>query len=230
MNLKIMAVDDEPHILELIKAFVGPLGMEVATSIDSQEAMQRINSEVFDGFLLDARMPNLDGFELARCIRKSPINGSVPVAMLTGSDDVETMRLGFKAGVTFFLGKPFTRERAAGLFSAMRGAILRDKRRHARLPYRTAVGCSVGEPAERTFSAESVNVGEGGMLVESSAEVETGQVLRLEFSMPNRKKPLRPLAKILRQEPHGRFALQFTAIEHDETEAIRDYIFGRPEE
>jgi hypothetical protein len=110
--------------------------------------------------------------------------------MLTGYDDVETMRQGFRAGVTFFLGKPFTRERATGLFSAMRGAILREKRQHARLPYRTAVECSVGDPPERRFTAESINVGEGGMLIEPSGGVEKGQVLRLEFRMPNRKKPL----------------------------------------
>ena len=174
-------------------------------------------------------MPNLDGFELARCIRKSPINAKVPVAMLTGYDDVETMRQGFRAGVTFFLGKPFTRERATGLFSAMRGAILRDKRQHARLPYVTAVECSVGEPPERTFKAESINVGEGGMLIEPSGGAEKGQVLRLEFCMPNRNKPLRPLAKVLRQDPPDRSAVQFTAVEPDEVEAIRDYIFGRTE-
>lgn len=230
MNLKIMAVDDEPQILQLIKAFVGPMGMEVATSMDSREAMQRINSEAFDGFLLDAHMPNLDGFELAKGIRKSSINAKVPVAMLTGYDDVETMRQGFKAGVTFFLGKPFTRERATGLFSAMRGAILRDKRQHARLPYRAAVECSVGETRERMFMAESINVGEGGMLIEPSGGVEKGQVLRLEFCMPNRKKPLRPRAKVLRKDPPDRSAVQFTAIEPDEMEAIRDYIFGRTEE
>jgi CheY-like chemotaxis protein len=227
MIFKIMAVDDEPQILELIKAYVGPMGMEVATSMDSRDAMQRINTEVFDGFLLDARMPNLDGFELAKCIRKSPINAKVPVAMLTGYDDVETMRQGFKAGVTFFLGKPLTRERAMGLFSAMRGAILRDKRQNARLPYRTTVECSVGEPCERTFKAESINVGEGGMLIEPSGGVEKGQVLRLEFCMPNRQKPLRPAAKILRQDPPDRIAVQFMGIEPEEVEAIRDYIFGR---
>jgi CheY-like chemotaxis protein len=227
MTFKIMAVDDEPQVLELIKALVGPMGMEVATSVNSREAVERINTEVFDGFLLDARMPELDGFELARCIRKSPLNARVPVAMLTGYDDVETMRQGFKAGVTFFLGKPFTRERATGLFSAMRGAILREKRQHARLPYRAAVECSVGDPPERSFKAESVNVGEGGMLIEPSGGAEKGQVLRLEFCMPNRKKSLRPLAKILRKDPPDRIAVQFTTIEPGDVEAIRDYIFGR---
>jgi CheY-like chemotaxis protein len=230
MNLKIMAVDDEPQILQLVKTFVEPMGMEVATSTDSRDAVQRINNEVFDGFLVDACMPNLDGFELAKCIRKSPINAKVPVAMLTGYDDVETMRQGFKAGVTFFLGKPFTRERAVGLFSAMRGAILREKRQHARLPYRTAVGCTLDEAGERTFKSESINIGERGMLIAPSGGVEKGQVLRLEFSMPNRKKPLRPRAKVLRRDPPDRIAVQFTAIEPEEVEAIRDYIFGRTEE
>jgi CheY-like chemotaxis protein len=227
MVLKIMAVDDEPQILQLIKAFVEPLGMEVATSVDSRDAVQRINNEVFDGFLVDARMPDLDGFELAKCIRKSPLNAKVPVAMLTGYDDVETMRQGFKAGVTFFLGKPFTRERAVGLFSAMRGAILREKRRHARLPYRAAVGCTLDDAGERTFKSESINIGEGGMLIASSGGVEKGRVLRLEFSMPNRRKPLRPSGTVLRKEPPDRIAVQFTTIAPEEVEAIRDYVFGR---
>ena len=149
--------------------------------------------------------------------------------MLTGYDDVETMRQGFKAGVTFFLGKPFTRERAAGLLSAMRGAILREKRQHARLPYRTVVECSLGDPPEKTFKAESVNVGEGGMLIEPSGGVDPGQLLRLEFCMPNRKKPVKTAAKVLRKDAPDRIAMQFTAIEPDDVEAIRDYIFGRSE-
>ena len=82
MVLKIMAVDDEPQILQLIKAFVEPMGMEVTTSTDSRDAAQRINNEVFDGFLVDARMPDLDGFELARCIRKSPINRAEPTTVV----------------------------------------------------------------------------------------------------------------------------------------------------
>ena len=48
MNLKIMAVDDEPQILQLIKAFVGPMGMEVATSMDSRPGAEsaRVSSNV----------------------------------------------------------------------------------------------------------------------------------------------------------------------------------------
>ena len=222
-----MAVDDEPAILDLVKALVEPLGMNVLIANDSREAAEMIETEVFDGFLLDAHMPHLDGFELAQRIRHSPVNSKVPIALLTGFDDVETMRRGFKAGVTFFLGKPFTRDRACGLFAAMRGVILREKRQHARLPYRTPVECRWGEPPERVFKAESVNVGEGGVLFEPSGGLDIGANVRLEFMMPNRKKPIRAQAKVLRNESPNRAAVQFTAIHPDDQETIRDYIFGR---
>lgn len=101
MVFKIMAVDDEPEILQLIKVVVEPLEMEVLTSPDSREAAQRVESEVFDGFLVHARMPHLDGFQSTESIRHSPANSTVSMTMLTGADDVETMRKGFHAGVTF---------------------------------------------------------------------------------------------------------------------------------
>jgi CheY-like chemotaxis protein len=230
VNLKILAVDDEPQVLEVVKAMVEPMGLQVETSSDSQEVKERVNLEAFDGFLLDARMPQVDGFELAKCIRKSALNSRVPVAMLTGYDDVETMRKGFRAGVTFFLGKPFTRERAAGLCSAMRGIILREKRQHARLPYRAPVECRWGLADERSFRAESINVGEGGMLLEPSGGVTVGQEVRLEFRMPNSKRLLKPRAKVLRHDPPHRIAVQFISIDLGEQEIIRDYIFGRADE
>lgn len=230
MILKILAVDDEPQVLEVVKAIVEPFGMQVETSSDSQEVSQRVNTEVFDGFLLDARMPMVDGFKLAECIRKSPVNSRVPIAMLTGYDDVETMRRGFRAGITFFLGKPFTRERAAALCSVMRGTILRDKRQHARLPYRTSVDCRWGQAGEGTFRAESLNVGEGGMLLEPSGGIPVGEEFQLEFRLPNSKRPLRLRAKVLRKDPPDRIAVQFTEIGPEEQASLRDYTFGRAEE
>jgi CheY-like chemotaxis protein len=228
--LKILAVDDEPQVLEIVKAMVEPLGMIVETSTDSQAVASRVNTESYDGFLLDARMPVVDGFMLAECIRKSPVNSGVPIAMLTGYDDVETMRKGFRAGVTFFLGKPFTRERAAGLFSAMRGMILREKRQSARLPFRTSVHCRWGQAGEHSFRAESLNMGERGMLLEPSGGITLGQEVRLEFRLPNRKALMSPQARVVRKDPPDRFAVQFLEIGAGEQESIRDYIFGRPDD
>ncbi|MFB3922206.1 MAG: response regulator [Terriglobia bacterium] len=229
MDFRIMAVDDEPAILDLVKALVEPLGMSILTSSDSREAAEMVETEIFDGFLLDAHMPAPNGFELAQRIRRSRANSKVPIALLTGYDDVDTMRKGFQAGVTFFLGKPFTRDRACGLFAAMRGVILREKRQHARLPYRAPVECRWGELADRVFKADSINVGEGGMLFAPTGGLSAGDNVRLEFSMPNRKKPIKTQAKVLRNEPPDRVAVQFVGIDLDDQESIREYIFGRGE-
>ena len=140
-TMKILVVDDEPEVCKLIKTMVEPLGVEVRTSSDSREAALIVENEKFDGIMLDAAMPNLDGFDLTRKIRTTPPNQQAPIIMITGMDDVDTMRRAFKAGATFFIGKPFSREKIYAIFRTARGAMLAERRRYARLPYRTTVTC-----------------------------------------------------------------------------------------
>ena len=71
MQLKILAVDDEPVTLELFKSVVGSLGYEVVGLSDSREAAQRVMEEKFDMVALDVHMPGLNGFELTERIRAS---------------------------------------------------------------------------------------------------------------------------------------------------------------
>ena len=123
MPLRIMAVDDEPEVLKLLKMFLEPLGVEVLTMVDCREAVERLNRERFDAIFVDAQMPHLDGFGLTRRIRESPLNSGAPIVMVTEYDDVETMREGFNAGVTFFLGKPID-PGLNGVARASDGAVL----------------------------------------------------------------------------------------------------------
>src|SRR5712692_6387020 len=160
-----MIVDDDPQALDLIRAVVQPLGYETVGFENSKEALKRIDAEKVDGVFVDARMPVLDGFELTRCIRSSPSNGAVPIVMITGCDDAESMRKGFNAGVTFFLGKPVIPARLRGLMKAIYSSVLREKRRYVRLPLRTAVSCRAGR---KRFESGCVNISETGMLLENS--------------------------------------------------------------
>ena len=142
--MKILLVDDEPEVCRLFKAMVEPLGVEVRTISDSQEAALILENEKFDGIMLDIAMPNLDGFELTRKIRSTPLNQQAPIIVITGMDDVDTLRRAFEAGATFFIGKPFSREKIYALFRTARGAMLAERRRSASLPYRTSVTCARG--------------------------------------------------------------------------------------
>src|SRR5438046_5190445 len=141
-------------------------------------------------------MPHMDAFQLTQCIRNSHLNRKVPIIMLTAQDDAPTMRKGFNAGVNFFLGKPFNRERIAGLFAAARGPMLKEKRSHTRLPYRATVDCKWLGQRQGHFKAGSVDICEAGMLLGPSGGLEVGQEVELEFELPTAKAPLKLRAKI----------------------------------
>jgi len=222
--MKLLVVDDEPEVCRMVKAMVEALGAEVHTSSDSREAAVILERDKFDGVMLDVAMPGLDGFQLARRIRSSPLNRQAPIIMMTGMDDVETMRRAFEAGVTLFIGKPISRERVYAIFRAARGAMLAERRRSARIPYRTPVAC---DWEEQKFNSTSVNISDGGMALEGSGIAKVGDTLTLEFALPEAKRPIRVTGKIRGKDSGGRTAIEFTDANEASRSLIRDYIYGK---
>lgn len=224
MKIKIMAVDDEPAILQLLKTQLESLGCEVQGIVDSREAAERLEVEKVDGLFVDFRMPHMDGFELTKKARESKLNGQIPIVMLTALDDAETMRKGFKVGINFFLGKPFTRERVYNLYVATRGPMRREKLRYIRLPYRTTVECTWGPDKEFHFKSGSVEISEGGMLLNPSGGLVVDQELDLCFSLPDRLQALKTHARVVRKVPPDGIGLMFLAVNPQDKEAIQEYI------
>ncbi|MGD0694227.1 MAG: response regulator [Terriglobia bacterium] len=227
MALKIMAVDDEPEVLKLLKALVEPMGCVVVTFEDSREAGRVVEKEKFDGIVLDAYMPHLDGFQLAERIRSSHLNNEVPIVMLTGYNDVNTMRRGFNAGVSIFLGKPFNRERIGALFGAARGPMLKEKRKYARLPLRTTVTCRWAGHRQGQFVAGSLDISEDGMLLGPSGGLDVDQELELEFEVPTGKTPVKTRAKVIRRDKPDNIAVHFVSLSLKDLDAIKRYIGAR---
>lgn len=223
MSMKLLVVDDDADVLRAVKTLLESLSYEVLALTDSREALKRVERQKFDGVFIDAHMPYVDGFELVRQIRASASNSSVPIVMLTGYDDVQTMRAAFKAGITFFLGKPTSLKQLSGLLRVMNEAMLREKRSYVRLPLRTVVTCRT---AKGQFTSPSVNIGEGGMLLESTGGLEAEQEIELQFSLPQAPAPVSPVAKVIRKEPPNRIAVQFVTISRDDRKVIQDYIAG----
>jgi len=222
--MKIFLVDDEPEICRMVKTMVEPLGVEVQTSSDSQEAALILERDKFDGIMLDVAMPGLDGFQLARRIRATPLNQRAPIIMMTGMDDVDTMRRAFEAGVTFFIGKPVSRERVYAIFRTARGAMLAERRRSARLPYRTGVNCAW---EDQRFNSASINISEGGMAIENSGAAAVGDLLTLEFNMPDARQPIKVTGKIRGKDPSGRTSIEFVDSSEASRGVIREYICGK---
>jgi CheY-like chemotaxis protein len=243
--------DGDPGFLEMARINVSSLNWcDLSTAHDGHVAAERLQSQKFDGLIMADRIPNVDGFELIQRVKASPINASIPIVMLTAEDDLNTMRKGFKAGVTFFCTKPTTRDRFNRLFNAVHGAMESERRRHNRLPYRTRVTCNLGDERGSRFVAESGEISEGGMSVKPSGGVKVGQILELEFLLPQISRPANPTtrrsqkilfaeretsisgpqkirAKVCYAAPSGEaMGLDFVGITPAQREVIRHYIAG----
>jgi len=101
---KILVVDDDPHIRELVKVFLRNEGFEVIEASDGLEALARLESVKADLVILDVMMPNLDGWELCRQLREAY---DLPLLMLTAKGETSQKLKGFQLGTDDYLVKPF---------------------------------------------------------------------------------------------------------------------------
>jgi CheY-like chemotaxis protein len=224
MKIKIMAVDDDPLDLRLLKTSLEPYGYEVLAVGDSRDALKLLEIEKVDGLFVDVHMPCLDGIELTQMVRRLKLNGQVPIVMLTGSDDGETMRKGFNMGISFFLGKPFTRERVHKLLGAIRGSMEREQLRYVRVPLQASVGCSWGYHSAGQFKSDCQDISEGGMRLRPLEGLVVGQAVSLAFTLPNISQKLSVNAHVARKFPDGGIGMKFVALPPQEKSSLQLYI------
>lgn len=106
--MRILVVDDEDHIRDLLKLNLELDGYEVVTANDGKKGLNRFKGEHFDLLLLDVMMPEIDGFSLAEQIRL--VNSDIPIMMLTAKDTANDRVTGLKRGADDYLTKPFNLE------------------------------------------------------------------------------------------------------------------------
>jgi DNA-binding response OmpR family regulator len=104
---KILIVDDDITITELMKALVKMEGHEPTTVNDSLQAMEIAKSVNPDLITLDLMMPGLTGFELCKLLHDDPKFSNTPIVIVSAKDDPESKEQAKQAGATGYLTKPF---------------------------------------------------------------------------------------------------------------------------
>jgi hypothetical protein len=108
----------------------------------------------------------------------------------------------------------------------LREVVWGEKRRTARLPFATAVCCRMGK---REHNSLSRDICEGGMLLETANGLTAGEVMDLQFELPEVAQPLKLRAKAVRRELPNRIAVTFLTLPPEHRQAIRSYIAARIE-
>ncbi len=106
MSEKILLVDDDPDTLKYLSLFVKKLGYQPLEAIDGPTALKLAGEEQPDLIILDVMMPGMDGFEVARLLRRQTATATIPILMFTAKSQVEDKLAGYEAGVDIYLTKP----------------------------------------------------------------------------------------------------------------------------
>jgi len=145
---RVLVVEDEPNIRELVCLHLGLEGYACTGVGDGQDALRRTEAERFDLLVLDVMIPGLDGLALCRAVRSGRVNRDVPILMLTVLREESDKVLGLESGADDYLTKPFgVRE-----LVARARALLRRPRQQ------TAQGAENGQSVEPSVTVHGIEV------------------------------------------------------------------------
>lgn len=154
---RVLVVDDEPNIVELLTVSLKFQGFEVATATSGDEALEVAQEFHPDAFILDVMMPGMDGFELLPKLRAVGLDG--PVLYLTAKDALEHRIHGLTIGADDYVTKPFSLEEVITRLRVIlrRGSHVEESQDDATLTY-----------ADLTLNDDTHEVTKAGQVVELS--------------------------------------------------------------
>jgi CheY-like chemotaxis protein len=112
---KVLVVDDEKFVRELIKIKLGRCGLAVLEATNGLEAIEMARSLKPDIILMDVMMPKMNGFEACEKLTSHPDTARIPIVMLTARGEQTNLEKGLSLGATDYMSKPFSPQKLAEL-------------------------------------------------------------------------------------------------------------------
>lgn len=105
---RVLIVDDEGHIIELVKVCLEDTEYEIIEAYNGKQALEKAKSEKPDAILLDIMLPKLNGYDVCKKLKSSSQTKRIPVLMLTAKGQEADMVKGFRVGADAYITKPFS--------------------------------------------------------------------------------------------------------------------------
>lgn len=104
---RILLVDDEPDLVQMVSVRLTAAGYEVTPAYDGQQALDQVKQARPDLIILDLMLPKLDGYKVCRLLKFDERTKSIPVLIFTARAQVEDVTLATECGADGYLTKPF---------------------------------------------------------------------------------------------------------------------------
>ncbi|HSB67847.1 MAG TPA: response regulator [Candidatus Methylomirabilis sp.] len=176
---RILLVDDKPFSLALRQSLLRSGVSQVLLAASGAEGLRVARTTQPDAILLDAELPDLDGFEVCRRLRVDPLTEVIPVILLTGSSRPPSDRSTHEAGAVASLPMSIETPRLLNMIQMILTTPM-TRRAFPRASVRRAV---IYEHAGRTGTGETLNLSQGGMFILTPSPLEVGTHLVLRFAL-----------------------------------------------
>lgn len=111
MAKRVLIIDDDPNIVNLIKTFINKLGFETIVSQDGLDGLNQARSQKPDLIILDIMLPKLDGYKLSRYLKYDEQYRRIPIIMLTAKSDERDEEIGRATSADAYITKPFDNQK-----------------------------------------------------------------------------------------------------------------------
>jgi two-component system phosphate regulon response regulator PhoB len=105
---RILVVDDEEDILELVEYNLAKEGYHITGALTGEDALNKVQSEAFDLVVLDLMLPGIDGLDVAKRLKSSPKTAQIPIVMLSAKGEEADIVTGLELGADDYITKPFS--------------------------------------------------------------------------------------------------------------------------
>ena len=221
-KVTVLIADDLKFFLEIEKSYLQRGGFEVLTATSGEEAVDIAQKRQPNLVLLDLEMPKMDGVAACAAMRKVASLQATPIIIMSATGTPQNRERCLKAGCTEFVIKPEKPDELLGIVAR----ILSIKKREAKRI--TVVFNVTGTHASRQVVGQAKDLGEKGLLLETSTAISVGSVLELEFYLPGTRSQVKVKAKVVRagKTPEGapQAGIEFIDLSQADQEAILDYV------
>ena len=132
---RILVVDDEPDICEILSLNLTIAGYQVETAYSALQAVE-LDIKRFDLLLLDVMMDGMSGYELIKILRENPVTEDIPVLFITAKDTEEDIVNGFELGADDYISKPFSIREVLARIKAVLNRTTKTLEEHEVLKYK----------------------------------------------------------------------------------------------